>query len=135
MQPGASSGSHDQSLNVSVLQPLTASFDLAASPSAARSQLRSVMLAFKIVLISNTLLRFLGHRMVCWTYIMTAFGEVPMEIIGAGVAWHFCWLYAPKDAKRDPVVQVHALPPAASAKQSLLLLDLHLVRCPNPHWQ
>ncbi|KAK9804066.1 hypothetical protein WJX73_001449 [Symbiochloris irregularis] len=69
-------------------------------------QARSILLAFKVVLVGTFVLRFGTGKFACWTFVINDLGVIPLEIIGVAVAWHFCFLYMPKDAESDPVIQV-----------------------------
>ena len=69
-------------------------------------QTRSVLLAFKVVTIGTVILRFVGARRSCWDWVVTGLGEIPLQLVGAAVAWQFCYLYMPKNGASDPVLQV-----------------------------
>ena len=33
-------------------------------------------------------------------------GLLPLQLVGAALAWELCWLHMPKDPDSDPIIQV-----------------------------
>ena len=67
-------------------------------------QMRSVFLVFKVMFVTSVAL-VASKGSPCWTYTLNWMGMLPMEIVGAALAWELCWLYMPKDPDHDPVLQ------------------------------
>ncbi|KAK9799340.1 hypothetical protein WJX73_007370 [Symbiochloris irregularis] len=66
----------------------------------------SLLLAFTVVLVGTYVWVFGDKGRSCWAFLIYSLGEIPLQIIGAAVAWHMCFLYMPKDVESDPVIQV-----------------------------
>lgn len=69
-------------------------------------QMQSLLLAFTVVLVGVFVWVFGDKGRSCWAFLIYSLGEIPLQIIGAAVAWHMCFLYMPKDVENDPVIQV-----------------------------
>lgn len=71
------------------------------------AQLQGVLLVFKFIFVVTVVLWFVEVD-TCWSFITTWTGLLPLQIVGAALAWQLCWYYMPKDPKSHMLMQVRS---------------------------